>query len=116
MANIKNLDNNRSRKGVQNFADFAGDPTHVRFDEMIDQVIYIVKIEPQTSEKFGSGFKVWFKDLPNAAATQDAAVYGQYVVPQLENLYNLTNKGNRISLDSPIKTTIRQAGRTYRFE
>lgn len=106
----------RNRPHVQSFADFLGEPTHKRFDQMLDQTIYIVKLEVQASDTYGSGFKVHFKDMPNARDTYTAACYGQYVVPQLEALYQATNEGKRISLDSPIKTTIRKAGNTYKFE
>lgn len=106
-----------SRKhGVQNFSDFTGETNHKRFDEMIDQTIYIVKIEPLASDTFGQGYRVHFKDLPNARETYTASVFGQYTVPQIENVYKLTNKGSRVSSDSPIKATIRKAGRSYRFE
>lgn len=106
----------RRKQGVQNLADFLPENDHKRLDEMIDQTIYIWKIEPQTSEKYGEGFKIWFKDLPNARDSYTASIYGQYVVPQLNAVWVGSNKGSRISLDSPVKATIRQAGRTYRFE
>ena len=104
------------KKGVQNFADFQGEETHKRFDTMIDQTIYIVKLEPSASDTYGGGWKVYFKDIPGEKATYDCNVYGQYVVPQLDSLYQMTNNGERISLDSPIRTTIRKAGKTYKFE
>lgn len=106
----------KRRAGVQNFSDFASDDTHVHLQDMADQTIYIVKLEPLASDEYGAGFKLWFKDLPNAKATSTAGVFGQFPVAQLENLYNLTNKGERISLTSPVKTIIRKAGKTYRFE
>lgn len=106
----------RNRPQVQSFADLVGEGSHKRFDQLLDQTIYIVKLEIQASDTYGSGFKVYFKDMPNARETYTAACYGQYVVPQLESLYQVTNEGKRISLDSPIKTTIRKAGNTYHFE
>ena len=103
-------------KGVQNFADFVGESSHKRFDEMDGQTIYIVKLEVFPSDKFGAGYRVHFKDLPNARETYTASCFGEYIVPVLDNVYKLTHDGKMISLDSPIKTTFRKAGRTYRFE
>ena len=115
-ADVKDITPRRSRKGVQNFSDFQGDESHKRFDQMIDQTIYIVKLEISASDTYGPGYKVHFKDIPGAQKTYDCNVYGQYVVPQLDNLYAATVKGSQISLDSPIRTTIRKAGNTYKFE
>lgn len=106
----------RKTKGVQNLSDFMPDPTHRRLDEMIDETIYIWKIEPMGSDQYGEGFKIHFKDMPNAVASYTAAIFGEYVKPQIEAVYVATNKSSRISLDSPVKATIRKAGRTYRFE
>lgn len=116
MTRVKNIDGNARRKGVQNFADFQGEETHKRFDTMIDNTIYIVKLEPSFSDTYGEGWKVYFKDIPGEHVTYDCNVYGQYVVPQLKILYDLTNSGARISLDSPVRTVIRKAGKTYKFE
>ena len=116
MSDIKQSGMGKSRNGVQNFADFLGEETHKRFDTMIDQTIYIVKLEPSGSDTYGTGWKVYFKDIPGEKATYDCNVYGQYVVPQLDSLYQMTNNGERISLDSPVRTTIRKAGNSYKFE
>ena len=115
-SDVKDITPRRSRKGVQNFADFQGEESHKRFDTMIDQTIYIVKIDPVASDTYGPGYKVHFKDIPGAKQTYDCNVYGQYVVPQLDNLYAATVQGSEISLDSPVRTTIRKAGNTYKFE
>ena len=113
---VKEIPYIRHKKEVQNFADFQGDESHRRFDQMIDETIYIVKLEISASDTYGPGFKVYFKDIPGAKQTYDCNVYGQYVVPQLENLYQATVQGSEISLDSPVRTTIRKAGNTYKFE
>lgn len=112
----KKLEGRNTLKGVQNFSDFVGDDSHKRLDEMIDQTIYITKIEPVTSDTYGAGYRIHFKDLPNARDTYTASIFGQYTVPQIERVYKLTNNGSRVSSDSPIKATIRKAGRSYRFE
>lgn len=101
---------------VQQFAAYQSEPEHKRFDTMYDETIYIIKIEPLKSDEFGEGYKVWFKDMPNAKATYTAACFGAYVLPQLEDLYNLSHKGKLINPENPVQTTIRKAGRTYRFE
>lgn len=116
MQDIKNVETNSRRKGVQNFADLAGEETHRRFDNMIDQTIYIVKLEIMVSEKYGGGYKVYFKDMPGEKATYDCSVFGEYPCRQLDNLYQSTNDGSRISLDSPVRTNIRPAGKSYKFE
>jgi len=106
----------RSKKGVQNFGDFAGTSLHVRFDEMTGQTIYITQLETMGSDTFGPGYKVHFKDLPDASQTQTAAVFGKAPREQLDNLYKMTHDGKLIASDSPIRTKIVQAGKTYRFE
>ena len=116
MSDIKPVGNSKRKTGVQSFSDFQGEASHKRFDQMIDETIYIVKIQVMTSESFGLGYKLHFKDMPNAQATYTAAVFGQFPVEQLDNLYHLTNSGERISLDSPVKVTIRAAGKSYKFE
>jgi len=103
-------------KGVQSFAQFVPANEHKRFDEMIDQTIYITKIEPLFSDSFGEGYKLWFRDLPNAKAEYTAAVFSQFVVPVLKNMYILTHDGKQINLDNPVKATIRKAGKSYRLE
>ncbi len=104
------------KAGVQSFGDLVPDKPAYRFDQMIDQTVYIVKLEKKFSDNYGDGFVVSFKDLPNAAETCTAGVFGQFPVEQLKGLYQATNDGQRISLTSPVKTTIRQAGKSYRFE
>jgi len=104
------------RNGVQQFADFMGEETHKRFDKMIDNTIYIVKLQIMASDQYGSGYKVYFKDIPGEKATYDCSVFGEYPVKQLDQLYQMTNSGARISLDSPVRTVIRSAGKSYKFE
>lgn len=116
MTDIQSTGTKRTHKGVQNFADFAGEQTHRRFDEMLDQTIYIVKLETMTSDTYGAGFKVYYKDIPGEKATYDCSVFGKYPVEQLANLYTMTLDGSRISLDSPVRTVIRAAGKSYKFE
>ncbi len=116
MSDVKNVDGNKRRTGVTNFSDYAGEEIHKRFDQLIDSTIYIVKLEIMTSETYGAGWKVYFKDLPGEHATYDCSVFGTYPCQQLQNLYDATNEGRRISLDSPIRTVIRAAGKSYKFE
>jgi len=116
MSDVKQIGGVKSRKGVQTFANIVPDAPKYRFDQMIDQTIYIVKLEPKFSDNYGDGYVVSFKDLPNAAETCTAGVFGQFPAKQLDMLYQATNGGSRISLDSPVKTIIRQAGKSYRFE
>ena len=116
MSDVKNVTPGSRRNGVQNFSDFAGEETHKRFDKMIDETIYIVKLETMTSDQYGGGFKVYFKDIPGEKLTYDCSVFGAYPAQQLANLYQATNNGERISLDSPVRTVIRSAGKSYKFE
>ena len=116
MIDFKNVTPGKRRSGVQNFSDFAGEETHKRFDQMIDSTIYIVKLDTMTSEQYGAGYKVHFKDIPGEKVTYDCSVFGEYPCQQLANLYQLTNNGERISLDSPVRTVIRAAGKSYKFE
>jgi len=113
---IKSVGTQSKKHGVQNFADYQGATTHYRFDQMLDQTIYIVNLERMSSENFGSGFKVFYKDLPNTRDTYDCCVFGAYPVQQLESLYTLSHDAATISYESPVKTTIRAAGKSYRFE
>ncbi len=104
------------RSGVQNFGDLVAAGNHVRLDEYDGETIYISKVEPIKSETYGEGFKITFKDMPNAKDTYTASSFGQGPVAQLAELYRMTNEGKRLSSDSPIKTKVVKAGRTYRFE
>jgi len=101
---------------VQKFAQFQPESEHVRLDEMADETIYIVKIEPQTSDQYGEGYKLHFRMDPRKGELKTAACYGAYVVPVLDNMYNLSHLGKLISPEHPVEATIRKAGRTYRFE
>lgn len=105
-----------TRKGVQNFGDLVAAGNHVRLDEYDGETIYIGKIEPIHSETYGEGFKITFRDMPNAKDSYTASSFGQGPVAQLAELYRMTNEGKRLSSDSPIKTKVVKAGRTYRFE
>lgn len=101
---------------VQNFADLQGEATHRRFDEMIDETIYFTALENMKSDQYGDGYKVHFKELPNAKETFTAACFGQYIVPVLDGLYASTNQGENITEQNPVKVIIRKAGKSYRFE
>lgn len=113
---LQEVGTKRKLSGVQSFANLVPEKPSYRFDQMIDQTIYIVKLERKFSDNYGDGFIVTFKDLPNAAELCTAGVFGEFPVQQLNGLHQATNEGSRISLDSPVKTTIRQAGKSYRFE
>lgn len=104
------------RAGVQNFGDLVAAGNHVRLDEYDGETIYISKVEPIKSDTYGEGFKITFRDLPNAKEVYTASSFGQGPVAQLAELYRMTNEGKRLSSDSPIKTKVIKAGRTYRFE
>lgn len=107
---------NAVKPKVKNFSDLVGEGLHVRLDEKIDETIYLVGLEPMESESYGDGYKIHFKELPNAKDTYTAACFGTYVVPSLDQLFNATDEGESITEDAPIKTTIRKAGRSYKFE
>lgn len=106
----------KSRKGVQSLDAFYSAEPFVRLDEMIDQSVYLVKLEPINSEQFGEGFRLYLKDYPNAAETMTAATFGMNTVRILTQVWENSNHGARISLDSPVKLTIRKAGRSITFE
>lgn len=106
----------KSRKGVQTLDAFYTPEPFIRLDEMIDQSLYLVKLEPITSEQFGEGFRLYLKDYPNAAETMTAATFGMNTVRILDQVWENSNHGERISLDSPVKLTVRKAGRSITFE
>lgn len=89
---------------------------HRRFDEMIDQTIYVTKIDPLASDQYGAGFKVWFKDMPNEKGVMTASTFGAGPVAQLSGLYEQMRKGGSIPSGVYVKLTIKAAGRSYRFE
>ena len=116
MKDIQTVGSNPRRKSVRNFQELVPPASAYRLDEMIDQTIYIIKLEEKPGTQYGDGFIVTFKDLPNAAEICNAGVFGQFPVKQLQALYAATVQGSEISLTSPVKTTIRQAGKSYKFE
>lgn len=104
------------RKGVQNLSDYVTGSESAQLSSLKDQTIYIVKLEPMQSETFGDGFKIWYKDLPNASETLQAHTFGMVAVPALAQLWHNSNEGKRISLDSPVRATVRVNGRTTVLE
>lgn len=106
----------RSKKGVQLLSTYYTEEPFYRLDEMIDQTIYIVKLKKLQSEQFGDGFKIWFKDLPNAKETGQCATFGMNTVRILQQVYANSHEGAWISLDSPVKITVRKAGRSITLE
>lgn len=114
--NVSSIKGPRKGKGVQSFSAFQSEQGHRKLTDYFDRQIYIVKIEPLHSDEYGEGYKLYFKEAPKAKETLTAAIFGQYVVPQLDDLYQLSHQGKLISLDSPVETTIRKAGKTYHFE
>lgn len=116
MSDIKQTGGSKRRTGVQNFADIVPQEENKHFQDMADQTIYIVKLERREGTQYGNGYVVSFKDLPNARDTYTTGVFGEYPTKQLDSLFAMTHEGRTISLDSPVKTTIRQAGKTYKFE
>ena len=105
-----------SNKGVRNFSDFVPYSNHVALSDLDGQTIYIVKLEPMESENFGHGYKIYFKDLPNAQETQTAASFSKVLVPVLDEVYRLTHEGREISLTSSLKAKVVVSGRTVNLE
>lgn len=89
---------------------------HRRFDEMYDQTVYIVNIEPIKSADFGDGFKLWCKDMPNEQGTFTVSSFSQYNREQLQALYDATHNGDKLLPNTCVKAVVRQAGNTYRLE
>lgn len=116
MSDIKPIKSTRKSKALQKFGDIVIDDSHVKFQDMDGETVYITKLEILASDDYGSGFKVWFKHSPKDQLTLTAGVFGQYPVAQLEKLYQLTHNARTISPDTPVQATIRKAGQTYRFE
>lgn len=106
----------RNRKGVQNLSDYVEGEVSTQLSSLKDQTIYIVKLQPMKSDQYGDGFKIWYKDFPNAVDTLKAHTFGMVTVPVLDQLWHNTNEGKRISLDSPIKATVRVNGRATTLE
>ena len=106
----------RKGKGVRKLSDFVTDDQSAQLSTLKDQTIYIVKLEPMKSEQFGDGFKIWYKDFPNAKDTLQAHTFGQVTTPKLAQLYQNSHQGKLISLDSPVQTTVRVSGRTTTLE
>jgi hypothetical protein len=103
--------------GVKNFADVVpASDKHRRFDEMIDQTIYIVNIEPMFSEQYGAGFRIWAKDMPNEQDSFTVASFSQYNRDQLQALYNATHNGDKLLPNTCVKAVVRAAGKSYRLE
>lgn len=105
-----------ARKGVQKLSDYVAGETSSQLSALEGQTIYIVKLQPMQSGEFGDGFKIWYKDLPNARDTLQAHTFGQIVVPVLSALYANTHNGAMISLDSPVMVTVRKSGRSTIIE
>jgi hypothetical protein len=114
--NIKTVGSSRKGKGVTEFATFAGEDTNRHMADFDGQTIYIVKLERKFSDTYGDGFVVIFGDMPNAAAKYTAGVFGQYPAAQLEKVFVNSHEGRLISLDNPVRTTIRKIGNSYKFE
>lgn len=102
---------------VKNLSDIVPDSNeHRRLDEMIDQTIYIVNIEPVHSADYGDGFKLFFKDMPNEVATYTAASFSPYNQGQLQGLYDATHNGDKLLPATCVKARIVAAGKSYRLE
>lgn len=101
---------------VVNGANYLQTEEHYRFDEMIDHTIYVTKIDVLASDQYGTGFKVWFKDMPDEQGIMTASTFGAGPCAQLVTLYEAMKKGGTIPPGTYVKLTIRQAGRSYRFE
>lgn len=107
------------RKGLQSFSALVPDQEQFRFIDHPDETFYIVKLESKPSDKYGVGYLVHVKDMPNAVKTMKAGVYGSIPAAQLDALYQATKDGTRISLDSPVPVKIEAVqtknGPSYKF-
>jgi hypothetical protein len=101
----------KSRKGVQPLSNFIPVDEAVQMSSLVGETMFIVKLEPTQSDQYGEGFNVWYKETPTSKETLHAYTYGTMTVPILKMVYEQTNKGERISLDSPVRATVQQAGR-----
>lgn len=116
MSSIKTIKPAKAAIKVREFSDFAGEPTHVKLQDHLDETLYIVKVEPISSETFGEGFRLHWRDMPNAAVTYTSSVLGDYPVQQLRGAFAQEGLMESITELSPMRVTIRAAGRSYRFE
>ena len=113
---IKPVKVSKSRKMREfQFSDFQPESDHRRLDELIGETIYIIGIEPQHSATYGDGYKLTCKDSPKDKETWTASCFGQYVVPSLDDMYELSHEGSDIDENNYVTTTIEKAGNTYRF-
>ena len=115
MKDIKNV-SPKTKLKLHDFNEPDPDWLHVRLDVMTDQTIYIVKLEQITSDDYGPGYKLHFRDIPGAKQGYTAACFGLIVDRQLEPLYVDSHMSADISEKKPFKVTVRKAGRSYRFE
>ncbi len=100
---------------AQSLTDYQDENSHVKLTDYLGKTIFITHIEPNSSKKFGDGYKIWFNMSLNGKEDLTAAIYGQYVVPQFKQIYDLSNDGKLITPDRPLKATVQEAGNTYRL-
>lgn len=107
------------RKGLQSFSALVPEDEKFKFTDHPGEVFYIVKIEKKFSDLYGDGYVVHVKDFPEAKQTMTAGVFGAIPGKQMDKLYEMTNGGIRISLDSPVPVKIEEVptkkGMSYRF-
>lgn len=119
VSQIKTVSPSSKRKGVQDFGDLVPESVAHQLLEYAGTSIYIVKLEQKFSNNYGDGYIVHFKDFPNSTEIMTAGCYGSVPAKQLDALFQATNGGSRISLDSPIGARIVEVpttkGMSYKF-
>lgn len=107
------------RKGMQSFSALVPEAEKFSFADHPGETFYIVKLEKKFSNNYGDGYVVSVKELPNAAQTLTAGVYGAIPAKQMDALYQATHEGSRISLDTPVPVKVEEVptskGMSYRF-
>lgn len=119
MSSFKVISSSKRRTGVQDFGDLVPEDTKGSLVDYAGQTIYIVKLERKEGTQYGNGYVVSYKDLPNAAETMTAGVFGVVPLKQLDVLWQITHEGKTISLDSPVGAVIEEVptkhGMSYKF-
>jgi len=105
-----------AKNGVRKIGDFIPVSNHVSLSSMAGQTIYITKLEPIHSESFGEGYKLTFKDFPNAKDEMTAAPFGAAIVPILAGVYDATNNGALVTEKSPLQAKIVLHGKVLSLE
>jgi len=113
---VQKVNRGLSKPTIRDFSSFMGPNNHRHLLDMIDETIFIVGITPDVSKNFGVGYQLDFVMNPDDDHVLTANIYGIYVVPMLDKLYNASDQGRNINKKHPVKTTIRKVGKSYKFE